>query len=185
MEEAEFWTLIDSAERASASDKKSFLTIVASELNKLSDKDLIAFKNVTYQLIQRAYSRRLWLAFDFILRVHSSDDNFEYCIGGLFCLGKATFEKILMEPDSLAELSTFSPSEEFLYLAAYAWEKRHSDSHMPTEKRSPLILKDEPATEQEAEELDAKLPSIYPRLFAKYGLPKQLVYDPACDPYAM
>lgn len=183
MNNDDYWNLIESARRAADANVTKVVEKLRNQLSRASDEEVIAFKDITKEMVQGAYSRKLWLAFDFLHGQHLSDDAFEYSIGGLICLGKKTYESVVGEPDSVSDFDEFESSEEFLGLTFDIWRNRHPNTFIPKSGK-PLVLFDEPETEAAIEELNKNLPSLYPKLFAKYGLPKQAEFDPMQDPYA-
>ncbi|QDF65947.1 DUF4240 domain-containing protein [Shewanella sp. SNU WT4] len=112
MTENDFWQLVS---RTSAEqDEQSLVTALTQALTALDDQQLAEFDVYFSKQMRRAYTWPMWGA-AFVL---TGCDN-EYAFAEFRCflisLGKTWFERILVEPDYLAELPQFPMRDNFPY----------------------------------------------------------------------
>ncbi len=127
MDEAGFWSLIDTSVQGSPSQDAQEDRLTKA-LSALTAEDVAAFDRTFWAQMHKAYSWDLWGA-AYIIHGGASDDGFEYFRRWLVSRGKATFEGALQDPDSLASLIPASQDEpaefeSFAYVAANVWKSK-------------------------------------------------------------
>lgn len=127
MSDERFWALIDSSLRF-ADDPEAQVEFLQSALEKLPEAEIVAFRVRFDEQMKRAYSWDLWGA-AYVALGGASDDGFEYFRCWLISRGSDLFEKVLADPDSLADLLPDDVDqslefEEFAYVAADAWSAK-------------------------------------------------------------
>jgi hypothetical protein len=164
MTKDEFWALIDSAR-----DEKGDTFETAENLREALEKrplaDVIAFMATLGQLLEESYTLGLRGATT-LAHGGCSDDQFEAFRGWLLAQGRAVFEKVLADPDSLVEVlpeADKAESEQMLYVGALAHEAATGEfPEGPTFTAAPsqadFDLEDR-----------AELERRYPRLWAKFS----------------
>jgi hypothetical protein len=105
MNREQFWTLIEEArEQVLDTRDASGIADRASELlARRSPQEITAAQQVLWDLMADSYRNLLWAA-AYLLNGGCSDDGFDYFRGWLIAQGRAVFERVVADPDVLAEL---------------------------------------------------------------------------------
>jgi hypothetical protein len=150
------------------------LSALRASLEKLSPDDVAASEVAFDEQMKRSYSWDLWGAAD-VVHDGASDDAFEYFRCWLISKGRAIFEKVIAEPDSLADIvDTVAPSkvgalefEHYAYVAADVWEEKTGQliTQMPIVR--PGYGSKPSGTE--LQEDGAQLAKRYPKLWRRFG----------------
>jgi hypothetical protein len=153
-----FWRTVDEARARAGNNINARVDELREALSSLELNELQQFQNIYDELIRRSYRWDLWGA-AYLMNGGCSDDGFRYFRDWLISEGHATFDKALLNPDSLAELPRveIAELELFGHVALEQFEKKGGgelDRDFPTEI-SAL------AGKQWDEE---QLPSLFPRL---------------------
>lgn len=172
MSDARFWAIIDRT-AAYEADSEAQLEALHESLNALSTEDIVAFSDAFERQIQRAYTWDLW-AVAYIAHGGASDDGFDYFRRWLVSKGQAVFERVLAQPDSLAEVLAPDSEgvlefEEISAVAAEVWTRKTGrageEMPMPTSATLPGAT---PAGEPFDED-PAALAARFPRTWARFG----------------
>jgi hypothetical protein len=99
-----FWQLLDRARTEAGEDGEAVATRAAELLAQRPAAEIIAAHGVLREQMARSYVAQLWAA-GYVINGGCSDDGFEYFRGWLIIRGREVFERALIDPDSLAELS--------------------------------------------------------------------------------
>ncbi|MFJ6381287.1 DUF4240 domain-containing protein [Kitasatospora sp. NPDC092039] len=105
MDAQPFWKLVEDA-RCRVSDPADGDAVAAMAVNLLSTQprdEIIAADRVLRELLAHSYRNPLWAA-AYLINGGCSDDAFDYFRGWLIMQGRRVFERVLADPDSLAEL---------------------------------------------------------------------------------
>ena len=105
MDRQQFWQLIESA-RHQASDPDDGEDVAgraASQLATRPAEEIVAAQQVLWDLMADSYTNPLWAA-AYVINGGCSDDGFDYFRGWLIAQGRETFERVVADPDALAEL---------------------------------------------------------------------------------
>jgi hypothetical protein len=136
MPEQRFWALIG-ATTAFESDPERQLAALHAALRKLSIDEIEAYEAAFDAQMMRSYSWDLWGA-AYVIDGGASDDGFEYFRCWLISKGQRIFDKVMADPDSLADI--LAPKidgvlefEEFAYVARKVWSEKagRPGSEMP------------------------------------------------------
>ncbi|RBY92549.1 DUF4240 domain-containing protein [Blastococcus sp. TF02A-30] len=161
MDADRFWALVDAA--------GGELDALRPLLAPLPDQELLAFQQRLHDQTARANGWRLWAA-GYLAADGMSDDSFDYFRLWLVLQGRAAFERVLADPDTLAELAwddegaVFDAAEAFGYLVAEVLEERGSD---PGDALVAATATGEPSGEPFREDDDAWFATAFPRLTAR------------------
>ncbi len=133
----EFWFLIDEA-KSKSSKVADIPKLVEKQLFEPELEQIADFAAWLTTYLNLAHDRRLLLAASIICGM-ISDDSFTYFKCWLIAQGRSTFERALRNPDSLAELSSFSGQngelpllENLLYVATKPFTEK-SNGYSPGE----------------------------------------------------
>ncbi len=129
----EFWELIDTTREASDGSVSKQAELLIEILVKYPIDKLIAFDWFIDELMDNAYDAALWDAAD-IIGCGCSDDGFEDFRGWLIALGKETYEKALVDPESLVDLVDVDDDAKYgslIYVAMRAYEQKTGDEMPP------------------------------------------------------
>ncbi|WP_144555454.1 DUF4240 domain-containing protein [Bacillus sp. X1(2014)] len=96
MEKKEFWRLI---EKSREFDQSEWLT---EELARKGLEEVVDFEFLFLELMNASYQSRLWGA-AFVLMGGCSDDTFDYFRGWLIGQGEEIYNKVMKDPEFLAE----------------------------------------------------------------------------------
>ena len=158
MDEREFWQVIEDAE----GDEDALERLLTGR----SSEELREFDRIYRRQLARAYRWDLW-GVGYLMNGGMSDDSFDYFCDWLIGRGRDVFERVLAEPDSLADVTT--PGDELENEGLrYAVQKAHETTHgseLPYEDA--VEFPEEPAGEEwDEDDLDA-LEARFPRTAAK------------------
>lgn len=105
MDTQQFWSLIEDA-RSQTSDSADAETVAdkaGALLSSHSSEEIIAAQQVLWDLMATSYRSPLWAA-AYLINGGCSDDGFDYFRGWLITQGREVFDRILADPDALADL---------------------------------------------------------------------------------
>jgi hypothetical protein len=168
-----FWQTVDRTRAGAARDGGSLVLrhvrSLTEALEDLPDSELQDFDRHLREMRARANHWDLWAA-GYLALGGMSDDSFRDFRTWLITHGRATYERVLDEPDGVANLSwdedleDFGAAEDWSYVAIEILEDRGSDEDDddPDEFGSP-------AGEPFPEDDDAWFAARFPRLWAKFG----------------
>ena len=124
MEEQAFWNFIAQARQQSESTE-DVPEVLAEILSKQSIEQIIEFDVVFSHFLRQSYQSRLWAA-AYIVNGGCADDGFEYFRCWLIAQGKENYEKVLIDPEYLAELTDDFDldCEPMLYVGSMAFEMK-------------------------------------------------------------
>jgi Protein of unknown function (DUF4240) len=157
----EFWALIDRSRDAQI-DQEEALTML---LHGRTSDELQQFHRFFDEQMARAYRWDVWGA-GYVLNGGMGDDSFADFCCWLIGRGRDTFEQVLADPDSLADVPGAEPEKteaEGLWGAAM---EAHEDTHgteLPLAEASPKWPAEPAGEEWEDDDLD----DLFPRLTAQ------------------
>jgi hypothetical protein len=167
-----FWAIIDRTAALEA-DPEGQLEALRTGLQTLSAEEVVAFTNAFEQQLRRAYRWDLW-AVASIAHGGASDDGFEYFRRWLISKGRAVFERVLADPDSLADLIAPDSEgvlefEEITYVSWEVWGAKtgREPSEIPMSTDF-MTLGVEPDGAPSPDDQD-ELARTYPRMWARFG----------------
>jgi hypothetical protein len=170
-----FWALIDRT-RATARRRRRGPVVrhqaraLLKELRRLPDAEVIEFRGHLSTQVARAYDWGVWAA-GYLAAGGMSDDAFRDFRVWLLHQGRAAFEQVRSEPDSLADLpwddegEDFAESEDLGYIADELLEQRGFDLEQLDD--GSLGDPSEPAGEPFREDDEAWFAAALPRLWAR------------------
>lgn len=178
MEEKDFWLLIEKS-REHEDEQIEWLTEV---LVQKGLEEVVGFELVFQELMNRSYTSRLWGA-AYVLMDGCSDDAFDYFRGWLIGQGKEIFDKVLKDPEYLAEYiddenldeEGFPLNEDLLTVGidAYTFIQTGDiewDDHAHDELLEALEGRGiQPAPDLEFDWEEEDLEEMYPNLWARFG----------------
>lgn len=112
MKEIEFWQLVTRSQPQQ--DQESLAADLKGKLMLLSDEELAAFDKIFSQQMRRAYLWSLWGA-AYIVTGCDSEYGFAEFRCFLISLGQEWFEKVLVDPDQLAQLPAWPEKDGYAY----------------------------------------------------------------------
>ena len=112
MKETEFWQLVTRSQPQQ--DQESLAADLKAKLLLLSDEELAAFDKIFSQQMRRAYLWSLWGA-AYIVTGCDSEYGFAEFRCFLISLGQEWFEKVLVDPDQLAQLPAWPEKDGYAY----------------------------------------------------------------------
>ncbi|MFG2404043.1 DUF4240 domain-containing protein [Streptomyces brevispora] len=105
MDTKDFWKLIDDA-RALVTDPADVEDVADRISDLLSERpahDIVVAQQLLWNLMAASYRAPLWAA-AYTINGGCSDDGFDYFRGWLIGQGRDVFERVIGDPDTLAEL---------------------------------------------------------------------------------
>jgi hypothetical protein len=172
MSDDRFWALIG-ATTAFERDPGRQLAALRSALERLTVPEIEAYEAAFDQYMRRSYSWDLWGA-AYVVHGGASDDGFEYFRCWLISKGRAVFEKVTADPDSLADflapdLEGVLEFEDFAYVAREVWgEKTGLPGNQMPNAANMIYVGLEPSGTR-FEEDEAYLSRRYPKLWRRFG----------------
>ncbi|MCA0143712.1 DUF4240 domain-containing protein [Blastococcus sp. LR1] len=175
-----FWALVEDTraearEAAPDSVVEQHVETLTDALEELSDDDVRGFYRQLMAVRARANSWDLWAAAHLALG-GASDDSFLDFRNWLISLGRETFERVLADPDAVADLEWDDDEEDFAAAEAWAYaplevleERGFDDAEMDPEADEVDDQFGDPTGEPFPEDDDEWFARRFPRLWARYG----------------
>jgi len=126
----QFWELIDTARRQipEPADGSEVAARAAALLSMRPRSEIVAADQVLRSLMADSYRSALWAA-GYVINGGCSDDGFEYFRGWLLLQGREVYERVVADPDALADLpviraltpGAWVECEDTLYIAMKAY----------------------------------------------------------------
>jgi hypothetical protein len=176
VDEDAFWAVIEQSSAAAAAGGRNSRVerqIVAQTdaLSALTDAEVRGFDRHLRSAVARANDWRLWAA-GHLAAGGMSDDAFTDFRVWLVHQGRTAFERVLADPDALAELTwdeqgeDFADAEELLYVAGEVLEDRGA-AEADEDEDDAVVSDGEPSGEPFPEDDDVWLAANLPRLWAR------------------
>lgn len=102
MDTARYWQLVEDA-RAGAGDEEEVADRLAGLLSARPPAEIVTAQQIFWTLMAGSYRAPLWAA-AYVINGGCSDDAFDYFRGWLIAQGRAVYESVLADPDTLAGL---------------------------------------------------------------------------------
>jgi len=167
-----FWQLVDATTPFEA-DPQRQLAALHGELASLPTKEIEEFEVAFDQEMKRSYSWDLWGA-AYVVHAGASDDGFEYFRCWLISKGKRVFEKVLADPDSLADI--LAPDvrgvlefEQFAYVARKTWGEKTGKPANKMPNAAWMMYPGRQPTGVPFDEDSNSLAKRYPKLWKRFG----------------
>ncbi|MET9386184.1 DUF4240 domain-containing protein [Streptomyces sp. NPDC002928] len=111
MNKQQFWQLIEAArnQASNPNDGEDVACRATSQLATHPAEEIVAAQQVLWELMADSYTNPLWAA-AYVINGGCSDDGFDYFRGWLIAQGREAFERIVADPDALAELPSVRAS---------------------------------------------------------------------------
>lgn len=157
----EFWNLLEGLDPEDAADE------LAARLRQLPPSTVAQFNVHFDRAHQQAYRWLLWGA-AYLVDGGCSDDGFIDFRNGLILRGHAFYERVLQDPDSLADLladDDYLPNEDVGYVAGRVYEEKAGE-RIPEPAPAPY---GDPAGEAWGFDDPDLCAQRLPRLWARYG----------------
>jgi hypothetical protein len=103
MDIEKFWAVIEGARQASNGNLEKQVKLMIEALTHLSANEIQEFDRILWTMMARVYRADLWEAVLLVACI-CSDDNFHEFQGWLIAQGHTNFEKVLENPEYLADL---------------------------------------------------------------------------------
>jgi uncharacterized protein DUF4240 len=105
MNKQQFWQLVEAArnQASNPNDGEAVAREATSLLASQPVEEIVAAEQVLWDLMVDSYANPLWAA-AYIANGGCSDDGFDYFRGWLIAQGRDVFERVVADPDALAEL---------------------------------------------------------------------------------
>lgn len=158
-----FWQLMDDTRAASDGDPFEQGQQLAAALAALTPEEIVAFDDLAHELQEQAFTAELWEAC-YVIEPGCSEEGFLAWRQWLIGQGRAAFERVLAEPDRLADLVDAEQDSGFELLLGVADEAyaQVTGGLLPIRLRPPQPLKGE------LHEDDEDIFKRFPRLTAKF-----------------
>lgn len=170
--EARFWQVVD-ASAAFEADPNRQLAALHSALAGLSLDEIEQFEAAFDHEMKRSYSWDLWGA-AYIIHGGASDDGFEYFRCWLISKGQRIFEKVLADPDSLADVLALDARgvlefESFAYVARKTWSEKSGKPSNQMPNAAWMMYPGKQPSGVPFEEDPTSLAKRYPKLWKRFG----------------
>jgi hypothetical protein len=171
MSDDRFWALVQATTVDESRPDRQIAALRAS-LAQLPVEEIEAFQAAFDGQMTRSYSWDLWGA-AYVVHGGASDDGFDYFRCWLISKGRTVFDKVLADPDSLADLVAPDPGgplefEEFAYVARKVWDEKVGRPGRKMPNAATTMYSHAPAGTK-FEEDPAYLATRYPKLWRRFG----------------
>ena len=172
MTEGRFWALVGAA-TALERDPERQLSALRANLEKLSIDDIEAYEAAFDEQMKRSYSWELWGA-AYVVHGGASDDGFEYFRWWLIAKGRGVFEKVMADPDILADILVPNVEgvlefEDFAYVARQVWGEKTGQPSGQMPNAANMIYPGLEPSGTKFKEDAAYLAKRYPKLWRRFG----------------
>ncbi|MBW4692440.1 MAG: DUF4240 domain-containing protein [Lyngbya sp. HA4199-MV5] len=154
MTEDQFWEIIEASRQAS-SDCEAQADALQESLSELAASEIMAFDQIFHQKLVGAYHWDVW-GVAYLVNGGCSDDCFEYFRAWLIGQGKAAYEQVLADPQSIVSILENSEDEveceALMYASHSAYESLEGEVMPVLERMSSPAPAGEPWEEQDLEE---------------------------------
>lgn len=162
----QFWEIVGVVDEASGGDFNIKEAGLRKALESLSAENVIVFATHFDTCEAQAYRWDLWAA-AYIVHGGCSDDSFQDFRASLICQGRDRFERVLEDPECLADAEFGGIAEKldyegFQYVPAAVYEEKTGENLPPS-----LVSHPANPTGEDWEEDD--LAEMFPKLWAKFG----------------
>jgi hypothetical protein len=103
MDRQEFWNIVETARARASGDMDAVADHAVSILAALPRAEIVEAAQPLWDLMADSYQDELWAA-AYLINGGASDDGFEYFRGWLIAQGREVFERVVADPDALADL---------------------------------------------------------------------------------
>jgi hypothetical protein len=105
MDTPQLWQLIEDARRlvADPADTDAVADRMVDLLASYPPAEIVATQQVLWDVLAESYRLPLWAA-AYLINGGCSDDGFDYFRGWLVMQGESTYQRVLADPDTLADL---------------------------------------------------------------------------------
>jgi len=121
-----FWNLIEKTFESSQGNLSKQVELLTELLAQNSEDDIVDYKTILNDLMDKAYDAKLWDA-AIVINCGCGNDSFADFRAWLIAHGKGVYEKALVDPEilvDLVEMDEWAADELFLYVAEYAYERK-------------------------------------------------------------
>lgn len=154
---------MDESREAAGGDPFEQSRQLTAALAGLPPEDIIEFDELAHAAQDQAYTAALWEAC-YVIEPGCSDDGFLAWRQWLIGQGRAAFERVLAEPDRLADLVPADQEEGFEVLLGVADEAYEQ----VTGATLPIVLRPAQPLQGELHEADEDIFKRFPRLTARF-----------------
>ncbi|TKV59179.1 DUF4240 domain-containing protein [Nakamurella flava] len=165
MDEDGFWRLVDEARAGSSALDESTVGRLRVLLDGLSPRSTLDAVRIHDELVRRAYTWDLWAA-GYLVGGGMSDDSFWDFRQWLIAMGRATYERVLADPDALVDVSTDMEEIDSGLGEIYGYEFVQAAERKQLEVPTGEAGSDEPRGEEFPEDDDDWFAEHFPRLWA-------------------
>jgi hypothetical protein len=164
MDEDRFWQIIDETR----GDPDEQEVMLQDKLRSLSKQEVFDFDDLMERHIDQLYRWDVWAA-AYTLGGGCGDDMFDDFRSCVVSRGRSFFEKVLKNPDNLADVKIKEP-ESKLFFEGLQWVAAHIYQEKTGQyPKHPAYVPPEGPTGEAWEEDSDDLARICPRLWEKYG----------------
>jgi hypothetical protein len=171
-DDALFWKIVDSTVKFE-NDPEKQLQALHSALSEFTLEQIQSYESSFDSEMRRSYTWDLWGAV-YVVHGGASDDSFEYFRCWLISKGKRVFEKVLADPDSLADV--LAPNvqgmlefESFAYVARKTWGEKSGKAGTDMPNPAPMMYLDLQPKGIQFDDKPASLAKRYPKLWGRFG----------------
>jgi hypothetical protein len=175
MPEDQFWWII-AATTKHKRDPERQCDVLKKQLQNLNTDEVVSFERRFQELQRRSYNWDVWGA-TYVVHGGASDDAFEYFQRWLISRGRADYELVVREPDSLGSIIPKDQDEpfefeEFAYVASEVWQSKTGIDPWQHERGRFPYTGAPPAQEVAGtpfEDSEGLLEKRYPKLWSRFG----------------
>jgi hypothetical protein len=175
MPEDQFWLIIAATTKHKRYPERQ-CDLLKKQLQNLNTDEVVSFERRFQELQRRSYSWDVWGA-TYVVHGGASDDAFEYFQRWMISRGRAAYELVVREPDSLGSTipkDQYEPCEfeEFAYVAREVWQSKTGIDPLQ-DKLGRFPYSGAPPAEEVAgtpfEDSEEMLEMRYPKLWSRFG----------------
>jgi hypothetical protein len=172
MTDERFWALIQPT-TAFENDPDRQIAALHSALENLSTEEIEAFEEAFGRQLKRSYSWDLWGA-AYVVHGGASDDGFEYFRRWLISKGRRIFERVVADPDSLADIVALVPGgplefESFGSVARRVWSEKTGRKAREMPDSAEMVYIGLKPSGTPFDEDATHLAKRYPKLWQRFG----------------
>jgi len=159
----QFWSTVEKVHRDARADMDKKCELLETELRRLPLEEVSSFHRHFDECVDRAYTWELWAA-AYIIGGGCSDDSFSDFRATLISMGRETFERVLADPQSLADIDY---DAETAHYEGYQYVPTTVETDLGGGQRFPRYQA-HPAEPSGKSWDEDKVAELYPKLAEKY-----------------
>lgn len=169
MLEDEVWQIVEQFRPTQNYNLEEHILSLTAFISELPESKFLEFAEAWEEIADKGYKWAMFLAFDMMVKDSCTDEVFDDCISTLIFYGRNIYNQAIEDPDSMASLENFEPSESAALFLIETWDNLYPGTILPKTSTKTELYPDSPPTIQDQKAFFKSRPAMFPKLAQKYG----------------